>query len=414
MRWGWLALCIAWAQDTIYLTLQEAEQRFLQKNLLLAAQKLQIDAERALVWAARLWPNPQLSIEQMDVFTRAEAPVPPFLNQPRINQIAATFTQTLLTAGKRLKGIALAEASVAIQEAAFAELLRQLRYDLRTTIYGLQRDQILLRLLEQQAELLRQLAQRYRRLSESALVPLPEYLRIENLYMQVQADLREVRTRWEAEQHSLRELLGVEGVPPIFWIDTTGFYRKEFPRIKSLDSLLVEVSQRGDVRLAAADVRLKGRALALEKAMAYPDIDVVVSFDRLGGYRPNQWGVGFGLPLPIFNRNQGRIAAARYAQQASELRYQQTVLTAQSEVTQAWRNALALRTQWEKTSFDLLERYERAEAAYRENLLSGRINFLTYIDFFESYRQLVSKITELFYLSHQIQNDLQYATGVAE
>ncbi|MCX8112034.1 MAG: TolC family protein [Bacteroidia bacterium] len=412
MRWGWL---IAWgiglAQDTLYLSLQEAEQRFLEKNLLLLAHKLQIEAEKALVWQARLWPNPQLTIEQLDPFTSAEAGFPPLLNNPRINQIASTFSQTILTARKRLKGIALAEASVQVQEAAFAELLRQLRYELRKTLYGLQRDQVLIELTTRQAELLNQLSQRYRRLSESALVPLPEYLRIENLYMQALADLREIRQRWEAQQNTLRQLLRVPGEAPILWIDTTGFYRASFPLIPPLEALLSRVGQRGDVKLAAAEMRLQEASLSVERALAYPDIDIVVNFDRTGGYRFNQWGVGWAMPLPLFNRNQGRIAAARYARQASELRYQQAYLTAQSEVIQAWRNALFIRSQWEQTSLNLLERYQRAEAAYRENLMAGRIGFLTYIDFFESYRTLTTNITELFYLSHQVQNDIQYATG---
>lgn len=412
MRWGWLVCWgILFGQDTLYLSVEQAERLFLEKNLLLLAQRLQIEAERALVWQARLWPNPQITVEQLDPFTAAEAPLPPLLNTPRINQITATFSQTILTARKRLKGIALAEASLAIQEAAFAELLRQLRYELLTNLYGLQRDQVLLDLLARQAALLRQLAERYRRLSERALVPLPEYLRIENLSLQVQADLRDVQLRWQAQQHALRQLLRLEGKAPILWIDTTGFYRLDFPEIGMVDSLLDRVSRRGDVRMAAAELRFQDVSLALERALAYPDVDIIANFDRLGSYRLNQWGMGFALPLPLFNRNQGRIAAARYARQASETRYTQILLTAQSEVLQIWQNALSLRTQWESTPFDLPERYERAEAAYRENLLAGRISFLTYVDFFQSYRDLVMRITELLYLRHQVENELRYVSG---
>lgn len=412
MWWRWVIISgILWGQDTLYLTLQAAEERFLERNLLLIAQRFQIEAERALVWQSRLWPNPRLTIEQLDPFTQAEAPLPPIWSSPRINQVAGTFSQTILTARKRLKGIALAEASLAIQEAAFAEVLRQLRYELRTALYGLQRDQLLLELLQRQHRLLRQLAERYRQLSASALVPLPEYLRIENLALQVQSDLRSVQQRWQAQQHTLRQLLRIEGQAPVIWVDTTGFTRTDFPTMKALDSLLDRVRERGDVRMAAAQVRLQAASVALERAMAYPDVDVVVNFDRLGSYRFNQWGMGVALPLPLFNRNQGRIAAARYAQQAAESQYAHALLTAQSEVIQAWQNALALRAQWEATPFDLLERYQRAEAAYRENLLTGRISFLTYVDFFQSYRDLVMQVAELFYLRDQIQNELAYAVG---
>ncbi|MEN2992541.1 MAG: TolC family protein [Bacteroidia bacterium] len=219
-----LASWMLWGQDTLYLTLKEAEKRLLQKNLLLIAQQLQIESDRALVWQARLWPNPQLSLTEMDVFTQAEAPLPPFLAYPRINQVVASFSQVILTARKRLKGIALAEAVVASQEAAFTELLRQLRYALYTAFYGLQRDRILLDILRQQAYPLRQLVDRYRELSAQGLVPLAEYLRLENLYMQIQGELRTVRQRWEEGQHTLRTLLRSEPLTAIFWVDTTGFF----------------------------------------------------------------------------------------------------------------------------------------------------------------------------------------------
>ncbi|MCX7606610.1 MAG: TolC family protein [Bacteroidia bacterium] len=418
MRWGgWLlSFTVLWAQDTVYITIAQAEKQFLERNLYLIAQKLRIEAEKALVWQARLWPNPQLTIDQVDLFTRAEAgfDAGPWLSTPRANQIAATLSQTLLTAGKRLKGVALAEASVRIQEAALAELLRTLRYQLLSTLYAVQRDQILLGLLQEQLSLLDLLRRRYRQLSEQALVPLPEYLRIENLYLQVQADLRVRRQSWEEAQHTLRVALRIDSLPIVLWIDTTGFFQSKLPQAPPLDSLLLQVYKRGDVRIAQETSRYQKASWAFEKALAYPDVDVLVSYDRLGGYRLNQLGVGFALPLPLFARNQGRIKAAQLSAYAADTAYQQTILTAQSEILRAWRNFLLLQKQWENTDPTLLERYRRAETAYRENLLAGRIGFLTYVDFFQSYRDLTEMLMELFYLSHQTLNELSYAVGTTE
>ncbi|MCX7980912.1 MAG: TolC family protein [Bacteroidia bacterium] len=413
MRWLLWGVGLLWGQDTLHLTIAQVEARFLQKNLLLLAQKLRIQAEQALVWQARLWPNPQLVVDQMDVFTQAEASFDagPFLAAPRINQISATLSQTLLTAGKRLKGVALAEASVRLQEAAFAELLRQLRYQLRGALYALQRDQFLLGVLREQVALLDRLRARYKALSQQALVPLPEYLRIENLYLQVQADLRDRYRQWEENQHALRTLLRFSG-DTLLWIDTTGFIQAQLNEALRLDSLLLLVEKRGDVRLARETHHYQVAALTLEKAMAFPDVTVDVTYDRLGGYRLNQWAVGFALPLPVFNRNQGRIAAARLLVEQSQLTYEQTRLIAESEVVRAWRQLVALQAQLREMDFALLARYRQAEAAYRENLLAGRISFLAYVDFFQSYRDLAQKIAETFYLLHQAQNEIGYAVGM--
>lgn len=412
MRWiGLVGWALVWGQDTVRYTVEQVERLFLERNLLLIAQKLRIDAEKALVWQARLWPNPQLTIDQVDVFTHAKGPVPPFLETPRINQVAGSLSQTLLTARKRLKGIALAEASVRLQEAALAELLRQLRNDLRLVVYGLARDEFLLALIAEQASLLESLARRYRGLSQSGLVPLPEYLRMENLALQVQADLRSVRQRWEEGQHNLRRFLHLEAGSSVLWIDTTGLAAALAKELPPLDTLLSWVSSRPDVRLARAQGEYARRSLELEKALAIPNVDAVVTYDRLGGYRFPQWGVGFSTAVPVFNRNQGRILAARKALEASQAELEAAYLTAQSEVLWAWRNYQVVRGQWERTDPGLLERYRQAEAAYRENLLAGRVSFLAYVDFFQSYRDLVSKIADLWYAYQAAWNQISYATG---
>jgi len=412
MRWIGVVACVwLWGQDTLYYRVEEVERLFLERNLFLIAQKLRIEAERALVWQARLWPNPQLTIDQVDIFTRAEGPLPPFLETPRINQVAGNLSQTLLTAGKRLKGIALAEASVRLQEAAFAELLRQLRKDLRLAVYGLVRDQMLLSLIAEQDRLLQALAGRYRSLSQSGVVPLPEYLRIENLALQVQADLRLARQQWEENQHVLRRFLHLQAPAPVIWIDTVGLAVALAQELPPLDTLLGWAAGRPDVRLAKAQREYALRSLELEKALAIPNVDALVTYDRLGGYRFPQWGVGLSTALPVFHRNQGRILAARKTLEAAQAELEAVYQTAQSEVIWAWRNLQVVRSQWEKTDLTLLQRYRQAEAAYRENLLAGRVSFLAYVDFFQSYRDLVSKIADLGYAYQAAWNQLAYATG---
>ncbi|HEV3412296.1 MAG TPA: hypothetical protein VG101_07450, partial [Puia sp.] len=51
-------------QDTLPLTLQQAEKIFLDSNFQLLAQRYNIDVQRALILQAKLWPNPNLSIAQ--------------------------------------------------------------------------------------------------------------------------------------------------------------------------------------------------------------------------------------------------------------------------------------------------------------------------------------------------------------
>ncbi|MEN2992539.1 MAG: hypothetical protein ABDH91_03185 [Bacteroidia bacterium] len=61
---------------------------------------------------------------------------------------------------------------------------------------------------------------------------------------------------------------------------------------------------------------------------------------------------------------------------------------------------------------DLLAQYQRAENTYRQNLLAGRIGFLTYVDFFQSYRELAINLVQTFYLVRQGENELRHAAGL--
>ena len=49
-------------QDTLRVNLFQAEKSFLDSNLQLLAQRYNIDANKALVIQARLWPNPNFSV----------------------------------------------------------------------------------------------------------------------------------------------------------------------------------------------------------------------------------------------------------------------------------------------------------------------------------------------------------------
>jgi len=405
-----LSITQAFPPDTLYLSILEAEARFLQKNLLLYAQKLRIEAERALLLQARLWPNPTLSIEQMDFFAPSTPEYRALSEFPRFYQIAVSFSQTLLTAGKRLHSINLQKAAIHIQEAAFADLLRNLRYNLHTHLRALQRDQILLTTLARQETLLTDLVHRYEILAQSQIVPEVEYLRLQSLLQSVRTTLREQRLSYEETQNQLRQLLNLPIQDQLLWIDTAGFWPERDTIMPPLDSLLSLAPYRPDVRLAAYQLAYDEANLRLQKAYAYPDLNLLASYDRLGSYRIHQIGFGVGFTLPLWNRNQGQIRAAATLRQASQVLYENALSTAQSEILTAWRNLALLKTQWNQTSLTLLSTYQEAETRYRLALQNQRVSFLAYIDFFQSYKELLLNLTQLAYAYHQAQAKLQHAS----
>ena len=87
------------AQDTLNVSIEEAEKAFLQNNLSLLAAKYNINANSALIRQARLWDNPVLSTDQ-NIYDAQGG----FLKHNNTSgQVYVQVMQLIKTAGKRDK-----------------------------------------------------------------------------------------------------------------------------------------------------------------------------------------------------------------------------------------------------------------------------------------------------------------------
>ena len=117
-----LAQAPAARTDTVAITLQQAEERFLKNNLQLLAARFNIDAAKAAVVQAELWNNPNISIEQnaYNKFTKR------YFDVTKTGNTDIQLQQLILLAGKRDKQIRLAEInSRPLFSAAIARVLQR-------------------------------------------------------------------------------------------------------------------------------------------------------------------------------------------------------------------------------------------------------------------------------------------------
>src|SRR5690606_19502004 len=122
-----------------------AEKILLDRNIQLLAGKLEIQQAEARILQARLWPNPRLTIDEVNLWatpaqlSMGEA-LPPLLNNGfgKNQQISAQLEQTLITAGKRKKMIAIERVGRDMAAAYFEELVRNLKIEFRNLLTELQ------------------------------------------------------------------------------------------------------------------------------------------------------------------------------------------------------------------------------------------------------------------------------------
>jgi outer membrane protein, heavy metal efflux system len=93
---------------------------------------------------------------------------------------------------------------------------------------------------------------------------------------------------------------------------------------------------RADVRGALAQYAASQSALQLEIANQYPDIHLGPGYGwNTGNAGDNEWTLGLGMTLPVFNQNQGPIAEAKANRAAAAAHFLTVQTTAISEIDSA-------------------------------------------------------------------------------
>lgn len=94
--------------------------------------------------------------------------------------------------------------------------------------------------------------------------------------------------------------------------------------VPTLDALAANLSTQPELQAAEAGVRASGARIALAKAERIPDVKVEALYHRLEVSEQNTFDLGMSIPLPLFNRNQGKLREARSEALAAEARVRNT------------------------------------------------------------------------------------------
>lgn len=138
----------------------------------------------------------------------------------------------------------------------------------------------------------------------------------------------------------------------------------------------------------AAERRLREAEMKLAQAEAVPDLTLGVGVRRLdsgaevGGNSGADYGLvaSLNLPLPLFNRNQGRIAAARERLDQNGGERDAALLRTRTVLYGLYQAAAQARRQAEALRGEALEQAEQALSLTRRGFANGRFSFLELAD----------------------------------
>ena len=369
------------------LTLKEAEQRFLERNLSLIAERYNIDMAQAQVLQARLFENPVISLEQ-NVYNRLNGK---YFDFGKEGETVVEVEQVIRLAGQRNKQIKLEKINKEIAEYQFEEVMRTLRQELNekfVQVYFLSKS---ISIYDSLQELLAGMKLQ----QEKGNISLMEMSRLESMLFSLKKEKNERENELLTLRGELNVLLNLPG-------DTTVKLSLDEEVLKQLDlsqlsfaDLKAMVNERPDLKIARSTVSASRANLKLQKSMAFPEFSVKGNYDRAGNFINNYFAVGVSLSVPIFNRNQGNIKAARFSIQQAGAEQENAANRADMELYTAYASLEKAVQLYQSTNMDLERNFEKLITGVNENFTKRNISLLEFIDYYDSYKETCIQLHEI-------------------
>jgi outer membrane protein, heavy metal efflux system len=373
--------------DTLYLTLTQAEQLFLENNLMLLAQRFEIQKAEALTRQARLWNNPELSISEVN-FNNIPASelFDDIGDKPR--QFSIEIEQIITTAGKRSRLVRMHQILAEKQEHIFDDLLRALKYELRSAFYSLNLLIHTENLLTQEASAIEVIIDVMGQQQERGNISRAELLRLQTLLFGIRKEKLETITERIRLQKKLTMLLHIESGSMIIPSGIDLLEARQQIVIAPLSELLDKANnERPDLIASRAEARYYQADISYQRSKAIPDISLGAMYDRWGGISKNYIGFGMSVDLPLFDRNQGHIRASSLAFDQQSMINQSLESEVKNQVLAAWKTLLAYENLLDQTDMGYIEQQEEIFQQIIRNYENRNIGLLEFLDFFQSYRE---------------------------
>ena len=373
------------------LTLKEAEQRFLERNLSLIAERYNIDMAQAQVLQAKLFENPVISLEQ-NVYNRLNGK---YFDFGKEGEAVVEIEQVIHLAGQRNKQVRLEKINKEISEYQFEEVMRTLRQELNekfVEVYFLSKS---IAIYEKEVNSLQALLGGMKIQQEKGNISLMEISRLESMLFSLRKEKNERENDLLTTRGELNLLLNLpEDTQVQLSLDEEVLQQLDLSQLSFAD-LKAIINERPDQKIARSTVNASRANLKLQKSMAFPEFSVKGNYDRVGNFINDYFAIGVSLSVPIFNRNQGNIKAARFSIQQAGVQQEYAANRADMELFTAYTSLEKATQLYQSTNMDLERNFEKLITGVNENFTRKNISLLEFIDYYDSYKETCIQLYEI-------------------
>ena len=385
-------------EPTGTLNLPDALAAALMGNPELAAFGWEVRAREAHALQRSLYPNPEAEVEIEGVGQRSDFD---------IGETTIRLAQPILTAGKLEKRTRVAE----------------LRSDLAGWDYEAKRLDVFTRVVRRFVSVLAaqrrlDVARQTYELAEqvydtvSRQVEAGEVSSVEQTRAGVELSTNRIELqRTERALKSTRQALAATwgGVSPEF--ERAMGDLEEVSPVPPLEALAELVPQNPDIARWRTELAERRAEIELAEARAWPNITAQAGVKRLGATEELAPVLGVGLPLPIFDRNQGRILETRYNLAKAVQRRRAAVVDIRSELGQSYHTLEAAYDEVITLRDETLPRARSAYEAIRRSYREGRAEFLDVLDAQRTLFQVEQRYVEALREYHRTAAEIERLTG---
>ncbi|MCF0049988.1 TolC family protein [Dyadobacter sp. LJ53] len=393
------------AQDTLRLSIKQADSLFLQNNLEILAEKYQIDIAKSVEIQDKLWNNPTFGVE-----ISAYNPSRGFLDVGNNGQKAFTIQQLITRAGKRNKQVALDVESSRKSEYQFFDLIRTLKFELRQIFFESYYLEQTIALYDTQIASLNTTVNAFDKEYDRKNISLKEVVRLKALLFQLTNDRADILFELHDNQRDLRTLLNADR-PVKSIVDSADVRRYQLNQYTA-DALKAKAMEsRSDLKVSQSEVKQAELNYTLQKALAVPDIQLGAVYDHASNYVNNYIGVSATMDLPVFNRNQGNIKAAK-----SSISYFKTAETAKvnsvnNEVDAALQKVNVAEKAYQGVEGQFSDQFQLLSKGMYDNFQKRNITLLEFIDFIETYNESIKEFNRLQADRIKVYEELNFVVG---
>ncbi len=394
-------------KETKSMTIADADAIFLSKNLLLLAERYNVDAAKAQIMQAKLFNNITLNVSQ-NVYNPDRKL---WFDASSKGETASSIQKLFLLAGKRNKLIKIAELSYNKEEQTYFDLIRTLKYTLRSDFYNIYFLNQTLSLYDKEISSLSKLIAVFEKQLEKGYVSKKEVLRLKSFLFSLESEKQGYSTQLISTLADFNVLLHTSNINYVPQVDAKSLTFATLDSVKLLSLIDTATTHRYDLRMAQSDIDINKANLNYQQALATPDITIGAGWDRNGSFVHNFNFLSMQIDLPFFNRNQGNIKSARFNVESSKAKLLSTMDVIQSDVSQAYSNALSTDRLYRKFDDQFVNDLDTLVEEMVKNYEKKNIGIVEFLDYYDAYKNNIVQINNLKNNRANAFENLNFAIG---